>query len=163
MSRVAVYPGSFDPPTLGHIDIIERAAQLCDTLVVAVGVNNEKQPFMPALERCVALRECLGHLPNVRVEVFSGLLVRFAKDRGCQFIVRGLRAISDFDYEFRVTLANRQLDPTIETIFLLTKEEYSFLASSVVREVSSLGGPIHDFVPEPVARRIAAREVKRLC
>ena len=162
MSRTSVYPGSFDPPTLGHVDIIERAAQLCDTLLVSVGVNSEKQPFMPASELCDALRECLTHLPNVRVEVFSGLLVRFAKDRGCQFIVRGLRAISDFDYEFRVTLANRQLDPSIETVFLLTKEEYSFLASSVVREVAKMGGPIHDFVPEPVARRIAARQASHV-
>jgi pantetheine-phosphate adenylyltransferase len=142
------------------VDIVERAAQLCDELVVAVGVNSDKQPFLPPTERCEALRECLAHLPNVRVEVFSGLLVRFAKEQGCQFIVRGLRAISDFDYEFRVSLANRSLDPTIETVFLLTREEYSFLASSVVREVAALGGPIDGFVPEPVARRILARDTR---
>jgi pantetheine-phosphate adenylyltransferase len=142
---------------LGHIDIIERASHLCDRLVVAVGVNSEKNAFMPPTERRDALVECTQHLPNVDVEVFSGLLVTFAKQRGCQFIVRGLRAISDFDYEFRVSMANRSLEPDLETVFLLTREEYSFLASSVVREVAGLGGPIEKFVPEPVRRRIQAR------
>ena len=157
MNRIAIYPGSFDPPTFGHIDIIERASRLCDNLVVAVGVNSEKSAFMPAEDRRDSLVECVGHLPNVEVATFSGLLVNFAKEKNCQFIVRGLRAISDFDYEFRVSLANRTLNPEIETVFLLTREEYSFLASSVVREVSSLNGPIEKFVPEPVARRIQAR------
>ena len=124
---------------------------------MAVGVNSEKNAFMPPTERRDALVECTQHLPNVDVEVFSGLLVTFAKQRGCQFIVRGLRAISDFDYEFRVSMANRSLEPDLETVFLLTREEYSFLASSVVREVAGLGGPIEKFVPEPVRRRIQAR------
>ena len=157
VTRVAIYPGSFDPPTLGHIDVIERATHLCDKLIVAIGVNTEKTPFLPAEERLDSLKECIAHLPNVEVHLFSGLLVTFAKEKGCQFIIRGLRAISDFDYEFRVSLANRTLDPDIETIFLLTREEYSFLASSVVREVAQLGGPIEKFVPGPVARRILAR------
>ena len=153
--RRAIYPGSFDPPTLGHLDIVERAAGLVDELVVAIGANQEKTPFLPAEDRFDLLRECTGHLPNVNVSTFSGLLVDYARSLECHVLVRGLRAVSDFDYEFRVAMANRKLAPEIETLFLITRDEYSFLSSSVVREVSRLGGDTELFVPKAVSERIA--------
>lgn len=157
MSRLAIYPGSFDPPTVGHMDIAGRAAKMFDELIVAVGVNSEKAAFLDHTERVAALRECVQGWPNVRVEIFSGLLVDFAQSHGCQVLVRGMRAISDFDYEFRVASANRRLAPEVETVFLMTRDEYSFLASSVVREIAALGGDYSPFVPGPVAERIKAR------
>ncbi|MCW5936785.1 MAG: pantetheine-phosphate adenylyltransferase [Fimbriimonadaceae bacterium] len=153
----AIYPGSFDPPTLGHLDIVERAATIFDELVVAVGVNSEKGRFLSSEERVESLRECTGHLANVRVRAFDGLLVEFARAERAKILVRGLRAVSDYEYEFRVGMANRRLAPEIETLFLIARDEYSFLASSVVREVARLGGDYAGFVPEPVARRIKDR------
>jgi pantetheine-phosphate adenylyltransferase len=164
MRRVALYPGSFDPPTLGHLDIIERGSRLVDHLIVAIGVNSEKQPFLPAEARMEVLRECTKHLDNVEVTSFQGLLVHYAKSRGCQSMIRGLRAVTDFDYEFRIAMANRTLDPTIETVFLLARDEYSFLASSVVKEVGRLGGDLKGFVPpavEELVLRQFAEEKKR--
>ena len=154
MRRLAIYPGSFDPPTLGHLDVVSRAAELFDELIVAVGRNSEKPPFLSVEDRLEALQECTASIPNVRVESFQGLLVDYARSRDCRCLVRGLRAISDYDYEFRVTLANRAMAPEIETIFLITKEEHSFLASSVVREVARLGGRYEGFVPTPVVEKI---------
>ncbi|MBS1708921.1 MAG: pantetheine-phosphate adenylyltransferase [Armatimonadetes bacterium] len=154
MSRLAIYPGSFDPPTLGHLDVVARAAHLFDELIVAVGVNSDKAPFLSVEDRLSSLEECVQGMANVRVESFEGLLVDYARRKDCQRIVRGLRAISDFDYEFRVTLANRAMAPEIETVFLITKEEHSFLASSVVREVARLGGRYEGFVPPPVVEKI---------
>lgn len=164
MRRVALYPGSFDPPTLGHLDIIERGSRLVDHLIVAIGVNSEKQPFLSAESRMEVLRECTQHLDNVEVTSFQGLLVHYAKSRGCQSMIRGLRAVTDFDYEFRIAMANRTLDPTIETVFLLARDEYSFLASSVVKEVGRLGGDLKGFVPpavEELVLRQFAEEKKR--
>jgi len=157
LKRIAIYPGSFDPPTFGHLDLIERASQLFDEVVVAVGVNTTKRPFLPLEARLSALRELAEPFANVSVESFSGLLVTFARSRDCRILVRGLRAVTDFDYEFRVALANRQLAPEIETVFLLAREEYSFLASSVVREVATLGGDLSHFVPNVVAKLIQAQ------
>lgn len=157
MGLRAIYPGSFDPPSLGHMDVIERAAAMFDELVVAVGVNGEKSPFLPASDRIAALTESVASLTNVRVTQFDGLLVEFARQEDCPIIVRGLRAVSDFEYEFRVAMANRRLAPEIETLFLMTRAEHSFLASSVVREVARAGGDYSVFVPAPVARRIRAR------
>jgi pantetheine-phosphate adenylyltransferase len=157
MLRQAIYPGSFDPPTLGHMDIIGRAAELFDELIVAVGHNNEKSPFLDPVERVAALRECTGSFGNVRVEQFTGLLVDFARRHECRVLVRGMRAISDFEYEFRVASANRRLAPEIETVFLTTRDEYSFLASSVVREIATLGGDYSAFVPAPVYERIKSK------
>jgi pantetheine-phosphate adenylyltransferase len=157
MTRLAIYPGSFDPPTYGHLDIIGRAAQMFDELIVAVGANSEKDPFLDSVERVAALRECTQGMPNVRVEPFSGLLVDFAKRHGCRILVRGMRAVSDFEYEFRVASANRKLAPEVETVFLTTRDEYSFLASSVVREVAVLGGDFAPFVPAPVYERIKSK------
>lgn len=155
--RIGVYPGSFDPPTLGHLDIIERASKLVDKLIVAIGVNSQKTPFLPVDVRLDALRECTQSLGNVEVATFDGLLVNFAKSRESRVLIRGLRAVSDFDYEFRIAMANRSLAPEVETIFLIARDEYSFLASSVVREVATLGGDYAQFVPPSVAEKIAAR------
>lgn len=154
MTRLAIYPGSFDPPTIGHLDVVARAADLFDQLVVAVGHNSDKTPFLSVEDRVEALQECTAHIANVRVDSFRGLLVDYAREQNCQCIVRGLRAISDYDYEFRVTLANRAMAPEIETVFLITKEEHSFLASSVVREVARLGGRYEGFVPPAVVEKI---------
>ncbi|HXH61567.1 MAG TPA: pantetheine-phosphate adenylyltransferase [Fimbriimonadaceae bacterium] len=161
MSRLAIYPGSFDPPTVGHMDIIDRAARMFDRLIVAVGTNSAKDPFIDHVERVAALRECVHGIPNVQVETFSGLLVEFARAHDCTVLVRGMRAISDFDYEFRVASANRRLAPEIETVFLMARDEYSFLASSVVREIAALGGDYSPFVPAPVAERIRSRSESR--
>jgi len=157
MANLAIYPGSFDPPTLGHVDIIERAAKLFPRLIVSVGTNSDKQPFLSVEERLVCLREVVAAYPNVTVGSFDGLLVQHARDHNCRVLVRGLRAVSDFEYEFRIAMANRSLAPDIETIFLITRDEYSFLASSVVREVARLGGDYRGFVPDPVARCIEAK------
>lgn len=152
--RRAIYPGSFDPPTLGHLDIVERASGLFDELTVAIGTNTEKAPFLPVEDRLELLRECSRSWPNVRVRSFSGLLVDFARQSDCSVLVRGLRAVSDFEYEFRVAMANRRLAKEIETLFLITRDEYSFLSSSVVREVARLGGDVSKFVPAAVAERV---------
>ena len=160
MARLAIYPGSFDPPTLGHIDLVERAAGIFDELIVAVGHNDEKDPFLEPEQRVAALRECTSHIENVQVVQFTGLLIDFARQHDCKVLVRGMRAISDFEYEFRVASANKRLAPEIETVFLNTRDEYSFLASSVVREVAALGGDYGLFVPGPVAERIRDKLAK---
>lgn len=157
MPRLAVYPGSFDPPTLGHLDIVERAARLFDSVVVAVGANEAKRPFLTVDERLEALRAATAHLPNVTADSFDGLLVDFARNVGAQAVIRGLRATSDFDYEFQMAMANRRLDPGIETVVLMTIWEHSFLSSSVVREVAQLGGDFSGFVPAGVAEVIARK------
>lgn len=157
MTRRAIYPGSFDPPTIGHLDIIERAAEMYDELIVAIGVNSDKTPYLPLEQRLQALAESTKHLPNVTIQSFSGLLVDFAREENARIILRGLRAISDYEYELRIGLANRKLNPEIETVFLIAKEEFSFLASSVVREVARHGGNYQQFVPPPVQKLIADR------
>ncbi|MBV6457777.1 MAG: Phosphopantetheine adenylyltransferase [Fimbriimonadaceae bacterium] len=151
MRRLAVYPGSFDPPTLGHLDVVERAARLFDRVIIAVGVNSAKSPLLSEPERIAALEACTGHLENVGVDRFQGLLVEYVRSVGAQTIVRGLRATADFDYEFQIAMANRRLAGDIESVFLMTKWEHSFLSSSVVREVATLGGDFAQFVPEAVA------------
>lgn len=157
MTRKAIYPGSFDPPTNGHLDIIERSSTMVDHLIVAIGNNSEKEPFLSVEDRLNALKECTSHLNNVEVTEFKGLLVHYAEKQKCRIIFRGLRAVTDFDYEFRIGLANKNLNPDIETVFLIAREEFSFLASSVVREVARLGGDYAKFVPAAVVERIARR------
>lgn len=147
----AVYPGSFDPPTLGHLDLVERAARLYDEVVVAIGLNRSKTAaFLSVPERIEALRACTGHLPHVRVDAFEGLLIDYVHQQEASVIVRGLRATADFDFEFQIALANRRLDPTVETVFLMTNWEHSYLSSSIVREVARLGGEYRAWVPEGV-------------
>lgn len=135
---------------------MERAAKLFDSVIVAVGANPTKSPLLSVQSRLEALAASVEHLPNVRVDAFTGLLVAYAREAGAQAVVRGLRATSDFDYEFQMAMANRRLAPEIETVFLMTKWEHSFLSSSIVREVALLGGDFSEFVPKPVERVIRA-------
>lgn len=157
MSRLAVYPGSFDPPTLGHLDVVERAAKLFDRLVVAVGRNAGKSPLLSPEERCLALEKSTRHLDNVEVAAFDGLLVDYATSVGATAIVRGLRATADFEYEFQMTLVNRRLRAELETVFLMASPELGYLSSSIVREVALLGGDYGGMVPPGVAEVIARR------
>ncbi|GIV08552.1 MAG: phosphopantetheine adenylyltransferase [Fimbriimonadales bacterium] len=156
-ARRAVYPGSFDPPTLGHLDIIQRAARLFDELIVAIAVNSQKLPLFSLEERAAMLRECCAHLPNVRVATLEGLLVQFAQQTGACAIVRGLRAVSDFEYEFQMATMNRQLAPEVDTCFLMTHQQFAFLSSSMVKEVARLGGAVDAFTPPNVAHKLRER------
>jgi len=157
VKRVAVYPGSFDPLTNGHLDIIGRGAALFDELVVAVLQNTDKEPLFTVEERLRVLREVLRPLPNVRVDRFEGLLVDYVRSVGGRAIVRGLRAISDFEYEFQMALMNRHLCEDVETLFLMAAEAYSYLSSRLVKEVAKLGGSVHGLVPPPVEKLLAER------
>lgn len=155
--RTAIYPGSFDPPTLGHWDLIQRAAKLVDKLVVAVLQNPAKHCAFTVAERVGFLRELTADLGNVEVTSFNGLLVDYAKHQDAHFIVRGVRAFSDFEYEFQMALMNRKLSSDLETVFLMPKEEYSVVSSRIVREVGSMGGALSDLVPAVLLERIALR------
>lgn len=155
---VAIYPGSFDPVTNGHLDLIERASKLFERLVVAILLNPEKDgPFFPVPERVEMLKEVVGHLPNVEVDTFKGLLVDYARRKDARVIVRGIRAVSDYEYELQMALMNRQLAPGLETVFMLPAQAYSYLSSRLVREVASLGGSIKELVPPVVEARIRAK------
>ena len=155
--RSAIYPGSFDPVTLGHWDLIQRAAKLVDRLVVAVLHNPAKSPAFSVEERVAMLKELAHNLPHVEVTSFHGLLVDFAKSQDVQVIVRGVRAFSDFEYEFQMAIMNRKLAPELETMFLMPKEKYSAVSSRFVREIGSMGGTLNDLVPEVLRARIAER------
>jgi pantetheine-phosphate adenylyltransferase len=157
--RRAIYPGSFDPVTNGHIDVIERARKLFDEVIVAVAVNDQKQPLFALDDRLALLRQAIT-IDGVRVAPMTGLLVEFAAAENAQAVIRGLRAISDFEFEFQMALMNRKLDQEIETIFLMPKEEYTYLSSRIVKEIAQLGGNISDFVPRPVAKALA-KKLKR--
>ena len=148
--RIAVYPGSFDPATLGHLDIITRASKLVDKLIVGVLNNNTKNPLFNVDERVGILKDITKDIDNVDVQAFSGLLVEFAKKNGANMVVRGLRAITDFEYEIQMAQTNRILDEGVDTIFLTTNIEYSYLSSSTVKEVAMFGGDISKFLPESV-------------
>lgn len=154
MRTLAIYPGSFDPPTLGHLDVIQRAHRLFDRLIVAVGTNSSKTPLFTTEERVDALTQSVAHLENVEIDTFSGLLIEYAKSKGAKSLVRGLRATADFEYEFQMAMINRRLDSDVETVFLMTSWEHSYLSSSMVREVALLGGDYQEFVPSPVAKLI---------
>jgi pantetheine-phosphate adenylyltransferase len=153
----AVYPGSFDPITNGHVYIAERAAALFDELVVAVLHNPQKRATFSVEERQMMAREALSHLPSVKVDAFEGLLVDFMRRKRSRIIIRGLRALSDFEYEFQLAQMNRQLAPEIETMFIVTDAQYSYLSSRGVKEVYSFGGSIQDMVPPGVFRRMRER------
>ena len=154
--RVALYPGSFDPLTNGHLDILSRARRLADRVVVAVLENDTKTPLFTVQERVEMVRGILGDDPAIPVRAFSGLLVDFAREVGATLIVRGLRAISDYEYELQMALMNRRLAPSIETVFLMANEEYSYVSSRLVKEVAKLRGDLTGLVPEPVRQRLAA-------
>jgi pantetheine-phosphate adenylyltransferase len=159
--RIAVYPGSFDPLHNGHLDIIHRCRPLFDEVVVAVLENEAKKPVFSENERVEMIREILVDCPDCRVESFSGLLVDFMEAMGGAAIIRGLRAVSDFEYEFQMALMNRRLNPNIETVYLTPKEEYSYLSSRLVKEVYFLGGSLSGLVPETVLERLAAKARER--
>ena len=154
--RRAIYPGSFDPVTNGHLDVIERARTLFDEVIVAVAINDQKQPLFTPDERLAMLRQAIT-IDAVRVAPMDGLLVEFAASEGAHAVVRGLRAISDFEFEFQMALMNRKLDPEIETIFLMPKEEYTYLSSRIVKEIARLGGDVSAFVPSLVAEALAKK------
>ena len=151
---IAIYPGSFDPITLGHLDIIERGSQLFGCVIVAVLCNPSKQALFPVEQRLEQIRYSTGHLPNVEVDSFRGLTVEYAKSRNARILLRGLRVLSDFEMELQMAHTNQTLWDSVETIFLATAKEYSFLSSSIVKEIAKFGGSVSHLVPENVARDI---------
>jgi pantetheine-phosphate adenylyltransferase len=155
--RIAVYPGSFDPLHNGHLDIIERCRPLFDEVIVAVLHNEGKSPLFSVEERVEVIREIVGGHADCRVESFSGLLVDFMDRMGARAVVRGLRAVSDFEYEFQMALMNRRLNPRVETVFMMPREDCSYLSSRLVKEVFALGGDLTGLVPEPVLERLRLR------
>ncbi len=157
MTHIAVYPGSFDPPTRGHEDLVRRSLALADRLVVAVAINVAKQPLFSVEERLEMLRTAVGNDPRVVFQAFDGLLAEFAKKIGATIIVRGLRAVSDFEYEFQMALMNRQLHPSLETVFLVPAVDLTYLSSSLVREVARFGGDVGPMVHPVVAGALARR------
>jgi pantetheine-phosphate adenylyltransferase len=160
MTRIAIYPGSFDPPTRGHEDLVRRSLALCDRLIVAVAVNAAKQPLFSVEERLELLRSTVGGDARVSLETFDGLLAAYAKRVGATMVVRGLRAVSDFEYEFQMALMNRQLHPSLETVFLVPAVDLTYLSSSLVREVARFGGDVRPLVDPAVAAALERRFAK---
>ncbi len=152
--KTAVYPGSFDPVTNGHIDVIERALKIFDKVIVTVGDNPEKKPAFTIEERVEMLKECTKDMKNLEVDSFSGLLLDYAKSKKADIIIRGLRAVSDFEFEFQRALLNRAIDNEIETVFIMTKEDYVYLNSSIVREMARFGGKVNGLVPKHVEEQL---------
>jgi pantetheine-phosphate adenylyltransferase len=159
--KIAVYPGSFDPVTNGHIDIIERAAKIFDLVHVAIIVNPEKTPYFDIDEREQMLKAAIRHVKKAKVDSFDGLLVDYAASKGACAIVRGLRAVSDFDYEFQMALTNLRMCPEIETVFIMTDYKYSYLSSSLVKQIASLGGSVSGLVPKIVINRLKKAPIDR--
>ncbi len=159
MLRTAIYPGSFDPLTNGHLDVVQRAAKLFDRVIVAVAQNEGKQPLFALAERRALVAQAVKHLPNVTADTFDGLLVEYVAGKKAQVIVRGLRAVSDFEFEFQLALMNRKLDENIETIFMTPKDTYTFLSSRIVKEIARLGGDVSPFVP-PQIRTALLKKLK---
>jgi pantetheine-phosphate adenylyltransferase len=162
MSTLAVYPGSFDPLTNGHVDIIERGARLFDRIIVAILVNAEKSPLFSTAERVDIARKVFEVRTNVEVDTFDGLLVDYVAKRKANVLVRGLRAVSDFEYEFQMALMNRHLNPAIETVFMMPAEKYSYISSRLIKEVFALGGQVHGLVPELVETRLREKQAVRM-
>ena len=152
--KTAVYPGSFDPVTNGHLDIIERASRICDKVVVGVLNNTSKTPLFHVEERAEMLRRVTEDLPNVEVGSFSGLLVDFAKENGANVIIKGLRTVADFEYEFQMALLNKTLNPDIETMFMMTNSKYSYISSSMVKELAGFNGDLTGLVPAQIINKI---------
>jgi pantetheine-phosphate adenylyltransferase len=155
--RTVVYPGSFDPMTNGHLDVLQRAASLFDRVIVAVAKSDRKHPIFGFPERLDLVKRSVQHLPNVEVDGFDGLLVDYVEKRAAQAVVRGLRAVSDFEFEFQLSLMNRKLNERFETILMMPKESYTFLSSSIVKEIARLGGDVSAFVPAHVREALARR------
>jgi pantetheine-phosphate adenylyltransferase len=153
----AIYPGSFDPVTNGHLDLIARGAMIFDQLIVAVAQNLDKEPLFAVKERVEMLEAVTFEWKNVEVEVFNGLLMDYARSRGASVIMRGIRAVSDYEYELQMAMMNRKIEPDIETVFMLPAEAYSYLSSRLVKELARLGGPVKDLVPPLVVERLRAK------
>jgi pantetheine-phosphate adenylyltransferase len=158
--KIAIYPGTFDPITNGHLDIIERAIKVFDTVIVTIARNSTKNPLFSDKERLEMIREVVKGMKQVEVDSFDGLLVNYAKKRNATAVLRGLRAISDFEYEFALALTNRKLNDTLETVFLMPSERYTYLNSTIVREIARLGGDVSDFVP-PIVKKAFDRKFKK--
>lgn len=156
--RIAIYPGSFDPLTSGHVDIIERGSRIFDQIIVAILVNSEKAPLFSEQERVEIIQDVFATTGNVKVETFNGLLVDYAKQKKASVLVRGLRAVSDFEYEFQMALMNRHLDPMLETVFMMPAEQYTYISSRLIKEVFSLGGEISGLVPPIVEEKLRAKQ-----
>jgi pantetheine-phosphate adenylyltransferase len=151
---LAIYPGSFDPTTNGHLDLIERGAKIFEELVVAILRNSEKSPMFSVAERLEMLRTLTAHLKNVRIDTFDGLMVEYAVSMNAVCILRGIRAISDYEYELQMALMNRKLEPTLETVFMMPADKYSYVSSRLVREVAQAGGPVKGLVPDVVEQKL---------
>jgi pantetheine-phosphate adenylyltransferase len=156
-TSVAIYPGSFDPVTNGHLDLIERGEKMFDRLIVAVLKNTEKEPMFSVPERVEMLRDVTRQWESVEIDVFEGLLVDYARKRGAAVILRGIRAVSDYEYELQMALMNRKLEPRLETVFMMPGETYSYLSAKVVREIAHFGGPLTGLVPPSVEKRLRAK------
>ena len=161
-THIGLYPGTFDPLTFGHIDMIERASQICDELIIGVAENSGKSPLFPLMQRLKIVQEQVDYIyqkdkliSNIRVESFTGLLTDFARQKGASFIIRGLRAVSDFEYEFQMASANKRLKPDLDTVFLTASESQHFVASSLVKEIARYGGDVSSFVPIEVSQYMA--------
>ena len=155
--RLALYPGSFDPFTLGHLDIVERALGLFDEIEITVAANSEKPGLFAMEQRCELIRQSVAHLERVTVASHRGLTVDRARERGASALIRGLRQVADFDYEFRLAFANRRLSPSLETVFLMTSQEHAFVSASIVRDIHRWGGDLSSFVPQPVIDALRVR------
>ncbi len=155
--RTVIYPGSFDPITNGHLDVIQRAAKLFDRVIVAVAPNPAKNPLFTLQERVQMVSRAIRHLPHVEADPLEGLLVHYAEKRSAEAVIRGLRAVSDFEFEFQLALMNRKLNERIETIFMMPKDTYTFLSSRIVKEIASLGGDVSAFVPAHVRTALGAK------
>lgn len=155
--RTAIYPGSFDPLTNGHLDLVHRAAKLFDRVIIAVARNESKKPLFTSKERLELVRRAVADIPKVEADSFDGLLVDYVKKRKGQAIIRGLRAVSDFEFEFQLALMNRKLNEEVETIFMMPKETYTFLSSRIVKEIAALGGDVSSFVPKHVRKELARK------
>ena len=154
---IAIYPGSFDPPTNGHLDLIERGSKIFEELVVAILRNSEKSPMFSVAERREMLGTLTAELKNVRIDTFDGLMVEYAKSIDAMCVLRGIRAISDYEYELQMALMNRKLEPTLETVFMMPADKYSYVSSRLVREVAQAGGPVRGLVPDVVEQKLRAK------
>ncbi|MCI0528162.1 MAG: pantetheine-phosphate adenylyltransferase [Nitrospira sp.] len=161
MKKIGVYPGTFDPVTYGHIDIIKRSLKVFDKVIVAVAPSLQKAPLFDVDERVLMIKEATRDFKNLQIEQFEGLLVEFVQRQGGSAVIRGLRAVSDFEYELQMALMNRKLDSEVETVFMMPSEEYTYLTSSIVKAVASYGGEVKDFVPEIVLKKLKEKLGKK--